>query len=107
MTVGQLAKRAGVSVATVNRVLAGSRAASIANVQSVAGALGLDIGLRTVHRAKTLRIRQAVKKASRAIKIAHATAALEGQGVGAKTAKALQKQVARRLLRSKRRLWEE
>jgi transcriptional regulator with XRE-family HTH domain len=106
MTVAQLAKRSGVSIATVNRVLAGNAGTSIAHVSAVADALGLSLQLRPVRRISSLRAREAIRKARQVVGLTHASAPLEKQGVPRAVARDVQKQVSRRLLKSGRKLWE-
>lgn len=106
MTVAQLAKRSGVSTATVNRVLAGSEGASIAHVSAVAEALGLSLQLRPVRSIGSLRAREAIRKAKRVVGLTQASATLEKQGVPRVVARDVQKQVSYRLLKSGRKLWE-
>ena len=106
MTVAQLAQRSGVSVATVNRVLAGSEGASIAHVTAVAVALGLSLQFRSARSIPSLRAREAIRKAKRAVALTQANATLEKQGVSRTVARAIQKQISYRLLKSGRKLWE-
>ena len=107
ISIAQIALRTGLSIATVNRVLAGKPETSFANVQAVGMALGLGLGFRPLRRARTLRMRQAIGKARRLVEIAHGNAALEGQGVSKASARQLQKQVTKRLLKRKQSLWND
>lgn len=106
MTVLQLAKRSGVSIATVNRVLAGSDGASIAHVSAVADALGLSLQVRSTRRIASLRAREAIRKAKRVVGLTQANATLEKQGVSRAAARDVQKLVSHRLLKSGRKLWD-
>jgi transcriptional regulator with XRE-family HTH domain len=81
MTIPQLARRTGVSTATVARVLRSESTVAIGHVQAVAEALGMTVELRTQASARSLVRRAARAKAVRAVSLVQATSALEGQGL--------------------------
>lgn len=102
-----LAERAGVSQATVNRILGdGLGNATLRNVQAVAEALGLEFALSEAASAEDLQERQAKAKARRLVKLVQGSAALEGQGVDPDTSRQMIRQTTHELMAgSKRRLW--
>lgn len=81
MTIPQLARRSGVSTATVARVLRSESTVAIGHVQAVAEALGMTVELRPQASARSLVRRAARAKAVRAVALVQATSALEGQGL--------------------------
>jgi transcriptional regulator with XRE-family HTH domain len=81
MSAEDLSRRSGVSTATVHRILAGEQAVSLANVNAVAGALGVSIRLEAPP-AEQFREQEAERKARRLIGMVQGTMALESQGVG-------------------------
>jgi transcriptional regulator with XRE-family HTH domain len=81
MTIPQLARRSGISTATVARVLRGQPTVAMGHVCAVADALGMQVGVRPRLSVDTL-VRQAAKtKARRAAALVQATSALEAQGL--------------------------
>ena len=81
MTIPQLARRSGISTATVARVLRGEPTVAMGHVCAVADALGMQVGVRPRLSVDTL-VRQAAKtKARRAAALVQATSALEAQGL--------------------------
>jgi transcriptional regulator with XRE-family HTH domain len=107
LTNDQLAARAGVSSATVKRVLSGSDSASFAHVAAIAEALGMTLQLQPKCDVGTMRQQQASAKAKQLAELTYANSSLEGQGVGTKTLDAVTRQLAIRLLREKRNLWAD
>ena len=105
LTNNQLAARAGVSPATVKRVLSGSDSASFAHVAAIAEALGMSLHLQPVCDAREMRQRQASAKAKQLAELTYANSSLERKGVSAKTLEAVTRQLAKRLLSEKRKLW--
>ena len=81
MTIPQLARRSGVSTATVSRVLRCEPTVALGHVCAVAEALGMEVGLRPRVSAESLVRRAAREKARRATALVQATSALEGQGL--------------------------
>lgn len=81
MTIPQLARRSGISTATVARVLRGEPTVAIGHVSAVAEALGMQLGLRPRVSVDSLLRQAARRKAKRAAELVQATSALEGQGL--------------------------
>jgi transcriptional regulator with XRE-family HTH domain len=81
MTIPQLARRSGISTATVARVLRGEPTVAMGHVCAVAAALGMQVGVRPQLSADALVRRAAKAKARRAAALVQATSALEAQGL--------------------------
>lgn len=81
MTLPQLARRSGVSQATVARVLRGEPTVALGHVSAVADALGMEVRLQPRASVESLLRRAARMKAERAVALVQATSALEGQGL--------------------------
>src|SRR5712692_10055383 len=82
MSLEALARRSGVSKATVRRILLGDHeAASFANVLAVANALGLDLGVRQKSNPDQFMEQQAKQKAQRLVGMVQGTMGLEAQAV--------------------------
>jgi transcriptional regulator with XRE-family HTH domain len=82
MTYAALAKRSGVSQATVVRILRGlCRAPSLPNVEAIARALGMSLRLVPEVTATELRRRRASELAGRLVGHVQGTMSLEGQAV--------------------------
>jgi transcriptional regulator with XRE-family HTH domain len=81
MTIPQLARRSGVSTATVSRVLRGEPTVAVGHLTAVAKALGLEVGIVAQTSVKSLVQAAALAKARRAAALVQATSALEGQGL--------------------------
>jgi transcriptional regulator with XRE-family HTH domain len=109
LSVETLAKRSGISCATVQRVLSVSNpTASFANVLAIAEALGLSLRLDARIDVGTMKRDQAVGKARRLVPLVQGTSGLAGQAVDKKTLEAMVEQTTHELLSgSKRRLWSE
>jgi transcriptional regulator with XRE-family HTH domain len=109
MTIAVLAKKSGVSPATVNRILSGMpHAASFANVTVVAEALGLNLQWETKIDAQKMRELQARAKAKQLIKMLQGTSGLEGQAFDSEAFEEMEKQTMHELLAgSSRKLWGE
>lgn len=80
MPVATLAKRAGVSVSTTKRILAGNPHIAFASLLAIADALGMR-DLRHGENIVAMRQRQATEKAKRLVRMVQATSSLEGQAV--------------------------
>lgn len=110
-----LARRAGVSLPTVNRILSGKQSgATLGNVHAIAAALGVEVRIGSHPKiAETIgvdefRKQQATAKARRLARMVQGTMALEAQAVDQKTLKGLMEGNVHRLLAgSNRRLWDE
>jgi transcriptional regulator with XRE-family HTH domain len=109
MSCSVVAKRSGVSLRSVQRVLSQTDTnPDYDTVAAIAEALGakLHVDLVTGRPPEYLRRRQARSKARKLVAITQGTAALEAQGVPATVLGKLQQQTARELLRgSNHRLW--
>lgn len=104
-----LARRSGVSRPTVLRILSGKHAAaSFANVQAVAEALGLDIKVKARKPVAAMRREQARLKARKLVAQVQGTSGLEGQAVDSKLVNEMVEQTTLELLAgSNRKLWSE
>jgi transcriptional regulator with XRE-family HTH domain len=107
-----VAKRARVSLPTVNRILSGKeRNPSIGNLSAIAKALGVTIrigassGVEEMETANNYRLQQARKKARVLVGMVQGTMALESQAVDRTDVDRMVDQATHELLNSKRRLW--
>lgn len=105
-----LAKRSGVSLATVNRLLSadGLERTSISTIEAIAHALDLRLRLdvETLSRSMDFRERQAETKAREIASLIQGTSALEAQAVDDETREELVRQTVHELLAGpKDRLW--
>ncbi len=109
MSRAALAKRAGVSEPTVNRILSGREASpKLSNVAAIAEALGLELCLHPVMDEETLREHQAEEKARAMAKMVQGTMGLEAQALDQSGYERLVSRTKHKLLAgSDRRLWEE
>lgn len=109
MPVLVLAKRSGVPFRTVQRIIGGRHdKATWASVHALARALGLDLELRSVVDAESLREQQARKKAERLMRMVQGTAALEAQAVAPqKYEQMLRRTIHEILAGPARKLWVE
>lgn len=97
MTIPQLARRSGISPATVTRVLRGEPTVAMGHTCAVADALGMQVGLRPRVSVDSLLRQAAHMKAKRAAALVQATSALEGQGLSRQQFDAMVKRTAREL----------
>ena len=97
MTIPQLARRSGISTATVARVLRGEPTVAMGHVCAVADALGMEVGVRPRLSAAALVRRAAKAKARRAAALVQATSALEAQGLSKHQFDAMVDRTAREL----------
>jgi transcriptional regulator with XRE-family HTH domain len=116
MTKTAVARRAGVSLPTVNRILAGKELnPSLSNLHAMARALGVvirlggttDIEFEELQSPQEYRIRHARDKAKKLIRMVQGTMALEAQAVDDGTVDDLVEDATHQLLSSMRRLWGE
>ena len=109
MSKATLAKRAGVSLMTVNRILSGEdRGPRVTNLQAIAAALGVQIGIAEASSALEFRKAQAAAKAKRLVRMVQGTMALEAQAVDSHTIADMIEQTTCELLAgSDRKLWNE
>ena len=106
MTQRQLAARAQVGLATVQRVLRG-RSATLDSISKVARALGLEVDVRVREEINDLRLRQARQKARRLVGLVQGSAGLEGQAVDERALHEMVERTARELLEGRARvLWD-
>jgi len=104
-----LARRVGVSLRTVQRILSGEENnPGLATVTTLARELGVGIRLDEEVDARTIRRRQAERKAERILAIVQGTSALEAQGMDKETRLDLREQTINELLAgSDRKLWAD
>jgi transcriptional regulator with XRE-family HTH domain len=108
MSYSALARRGGVSEATVRRVLSGHHEASFANVKAIAEALGMGVKIDAAIDIEDLRTQQALLKARRLARMVQATSGLEGQAVNEETVRQMETRTLHELLAGPpRRLWSE
>ena len=112
MTKTVVAKRARVSLPTVNRILSGKeRNPSTANLFAIARALGVTVrigataGIDEPESADEFRLVEARRKANDLVGMVQGTMALESQGVDSRTLERMRDSTAHELLKSNRRLW--
>ncbi len=101
-----LARRSGVSLSTVNRVLDDYHTATFESVEKIARALGLDVSLRPLLDVDQMCRQQARQKAERLVAMVQGTSGLEGQAVDDEAQKLMVTQTMYELLAgSRRKLW--
>jgi transcriptional regulator with XRE-family HTH domain len=108
-----LAKRAGVSLPTINRILSRKdQNPRLLNVRAIAAALGVDVLLGTettvcaTQSVHDFRKAQATAKANRLVKAVQGTMGLEAQAVDAETLRQMIEQTTAELLAGPpRKLW--
>ena len=107
MTLDALAERSGVSLPTVQRILAGDQPrASLPSVLALADALEMRLDLKPRSDADELLDREARRKAERLVGMVQGSAALEGQGLDEATReRMIQRTVHELRAGSKRRIW--
>jgi len=107
MPYGVLARRAGLSVSTVQRAMNGDLG-RIETLLSLAAALGVRLGVTSRVSPGELRSEQAANQARRLTSFAQGNSAMEGQGVDEGTTGEVADRIKERLLGgSARRLWGE
>jgi transcriptional regulator with XRE-family HTH domain len=104
-----LARRVGVSLRSVQRILSGEEDnPGFATMAALARELGVGIGLEEEVDARTIRRRQAERKAERILAIVQGTSGLEAQGMEEETRRDLREQTINELLAgSNRKLWAD
>ncbi|MCY2930619.1 MAG: helix-turn-helix transcriptional regulator [Planctomycetota bacterium] len=106
MSLDELARRCGVPVSTLKRVLGGEVAASFSTVSAVAEALGVSFAQAHAEDISAMRDRQARLKARALVALVQGTSALEGQGVDPADIELMEQRTAAQLLSGPaRRLW--
>jgi len=102
----ELARRCGVSVSTLKRVLGGEATTSFSTVLEIAKGLGVHLQLGDAEDIASMRERQARAKARMLVAIVQGTSALEGQAVDPTDVELMERRTAAELLSgSGRRLW--
>jgi len=115
MTKTAVAKRAGVSLPTVNRLFKGDdRRPGVHQVHAIAEALGMDLRLGARQEvteacnAVEFRMKQAETKARKLMRMVQGTMALEAQAVESDAIEQMVRETACKLMAgSGRRLWED
>jgi transcriptional regulator with XRE-family HTH domain len=109
MSYAVLAKRSGVSVATVVRILSGKDpGASWGSLNAIARALGMKINVASSEKPDDLLEKQARQQAERLVKMVQGNSGLESQAVDDDVAESMVKQLVHKLLAgSPRKLWGE
>lgn len=109
MSYAALAKRSGVSMATVVRILSGNHLeASFRNVAGIADALGVRINFAGTVAVRKLRHKRAQEKARKLVGLVQGTSGLEGQAVGNGVLAEMTRDATVELLAgSKRNLWSD
>lgn len=102
-----LARRSGISLPTVNRMLSGGcEQARYSSLRAVALALGMDFELRNFISEQDFAEQQAQAKAEAIARMVQGTSALESQAVDADTYQQIVRQTVHELMSgSRRRLW--
>jgi transcriptional regulator with XRE-family HTH domain len=102
-----LARRSGVSLPTVNRILGdGDEHVTYAILKAVARSLGMEIELRNTLSEQDFAEQQAQTKAEAIARMVQGTSALESQAVDADTYRQIVRQTVHDLMAgSRRRLW--
>jgi transcriptional regulator with XRE-family HTH domain len=105
MSISDLARRSGVSRATVIRILGGKgEHYSVSNLQAVLSALGMKMDLVAIP-AKQFKDSIATQKAQRLIALTQGNVALESQAVSATSAQEHLEATKARIGSSSRKLW--
>jgi transcriptional regulator with XRE-family HTH domain len=105
ISISDLARRSGVSRATVIRILGGKdERYSVANLQAVLSALGMKMDLLAIP-AKGFKDSIATQKAKRLIALTQGNVALESQAVSATSAQEHLEATKARIVSSSRKLW--
>jgi len=105
MSLSDLARRSGVSRATVIRILAGKDLRySVSNLQAILSALGMTMDLVATP-AEQFKEAIAMQKAQRLIALTQGNVALESQAVSASSAQAHLDTIKARIASSSRKLW--
>ena len=94
-----IARHAGLSQPTVNRILSGQhKSARMDHIIAIAAVLGMECGISDIADANRMRQDRAVKSAWKLAEATQATMALEGQGLGRKEREDLMARERLRLL---------
>ena len=105
ISVSDLARRSGVSRATVIRILGGAdHEFSFANLQAILLALGISLDLTEIP-AEQFRDQIATAKAKRLVALTQGNLALQAQAVSQSSAQSHLKETKKRIASSSRKLW--
>jgi len=104
-----LAKRTGISLRSVQRILSGEETnPGFTTVASLAHVLGVGVRFNDEVDVRTIRRRQAERKAERILAIVQGSSALEAQALSRETIRDLREKTIHELLAgSPRKLWAE
>ncbi len=106
MSLSVLARRCGLSIATVQRSLRDQRRGRLSTVLAMANVLGMDVGVVRRRRVSAIQQRQAKEKARKLVSMALGNAALENQTVDEEARRSIEREIEESLLRgSKLCLW--
>ncbi len=106
MPVRVLAERCGVSVATVNRALAGDTSARFSTIANLAKTLGVHLRLGKRAPIAGMLRKEAMQRADELVRMVQATSALEAQAIGADALRTMKEKIAANLLSgSGHKLW--
>lgn len=102
-----LAQRSGVSLPTVTRILTGDlNHTSVANVRTVAAALGVELAVEATTDSHELREREALAKATKIVRLVQGSSGLEAQAVDPVAYQRMINQTTHELMAgSRRRIW--
>ena len=104
MTFAALAERSGLSLPTVQRILAGKQEPNSGHLRSLAEAMGMELMLVPKVRPAQMKLAQARANARRLVAMTQANAALEAQAVGQKMRQELVDRTVQELLAKPRQL---
>ena len=105
MSISDLARRSGVSRATVIRILGGKdEHYSVSNLHAILSALGMKMDLSAIP-AKRFKDSVATRKAQRLIALTQGNVALESQAISGASAKEHLEATKARIASSSRKLW--
>ena len=107
MPIDELSSRAGVSINTVNRFLAGKASTRYPHALKISESLGVPgLDLERASDTERMRMRQAIKKAKALVALVQGTSALEGQAVGESHVRHMERKTVSELLSGPRsQLW--
>lgn len=109
MSCATLARRSGVSVPTVNRILSGEQSsAHFDHVLAIADALGLNLQTHVAITPQDMKKIRAAEKAEQLVRLVQGTSAMEAQAVDNETLRSMIEQTTYELLAgSPRNLWAD
>lgn len=109
MSFHALAKRSGVSLATVQRILTGQyAAASFESIVAISQALGMDLCFAPKSPAQTFTEARAREKAERLVRMVQGSSGLDGQALDDERRRELIEKALHSLMHgSRRKLWSD